>query len=462
MSGRILIVDSVATHRIVLKVKLASAQYAVETCASCEEAEKHLLARMPDLILLNMSDPKEDRHGFCRKLRQMPGGEKLVIVGICAADNSKARFAALDAGADDVLPGQVSDALMQARVRSLLRRRNVGLEWQMRDETSRVLGFDEDRTDFVVPASVAVITDRADSGKSCVEMLQKTLNYRVALISSAGALGHKASPKTDLFVIDGTFTDRPRASLFQLISDIHAREETRKATKIVILPQGRHNQAAMLLDLGADDVVFADVTPEELALRARALIAHKLKQDRLRDRVRTGLLAAVTDPLTGLYNRRYAQTHLQRIAEQAYASGRQYAVMVVDIDHFKQINDTYGHRVGDDVLCQLADRLRRNCRAIDLLARIGGEEFLIAMPNTTAERAHRAAERMRELVNSTPFILTDRSETLHVTISVGIAVDGLDNVGEARLDTVFDRADAALYQSKAAGRNMVSMSVDAA
>jgi len=218
----------------------------------------------------------------------------------------------------------------------------------------------------------------------------------------------------------------------------------------------------MLLDLGADDVVFSDVTADELALRARALIAHKLKQDRLRDQVRNGLLAAVTDPLTGLYNRRYAQTHLQRIADQAYSSGREYAVMVVDIDHFKLINDNYGHRTGDDILCQLAERLRRNCRAIDLLARIGGEEFLVAMPNTTTERAHQAAERMRELVNNTPFTPSSTAKPLNVTISVGVAVDDLEHARKTALESVFDRADAALYKSKAAGRNMVSISMNAA
>jgi len=462
MSGRILIIDSVATHRIVLKVKLTSAQYAVETCESCAEAEGLITANLPDLILMNMSDAVEDRHAYCRKLRSRPGGERLAIVGICVPDNSRARFAALDAGADDVLPGQVGDALMQARVRSLIRRRNVGLEWQMRDETSRALGFDEDRADYVIPARVSVLTDRPDTGATFVEMLQSELNYRVKLVRSAHALGPAISKKTDLFVIDGTFADRPRASLFQLISDIHARQETRQATKIVVLPKGRHNQAAMLLDLGADDVVFSNISAAELALRAKALVAHKLKQDRLRDRVRNGLLAAVTDPLTGLYNRRYAQTHLQRIADQAYASGREYAVMVVDIDHFKAINDTHGHRVGDDILVQLAERLRQNCRAIDLLARIGGEEFLIAMPNTSAQKAHHAAERMRSLVNSKPFQLTDKAGALNVTISVGVAVDGLENIDKPAMENIFDRADAALYQSKAAGRNTVSVSVDAA
>ena len=462
MSGRILIIDSVATHRIVLKVKLASAQYAVETCATCTDAAGLITPNKPDLILLNMSDAIEDRHEFVRNLRKQPGGERLVIVGICVPDNSRARFAALDAGADDVLPNQVGDSLMQARVRSLLRRRNVGLEWQMRDETSRVLGFEEDRIDYVLPAKVSVITDRQHTGAAFAEMLQAKLNFRVSLLNSAGAIGPKARNKTDLFVIDGTSPDRPRANLFQLISDIHAREETRHATKIVILPKGRHNQAAMLLDLGADDVVFSDVTADELALRARALIAHKLKQDRLRDQVRNGLLAAVTDPLTGLYNRRYAQTHLQRIADQAYSSGREYAVMVVDIDHFKLINDNYGHRTGDDILCQLAERLRRNCRAIDLLARIGGEEFLVAMPNTTTERAHQAAERMRELVNNTPFTPSSTAKPLNVTISVGVAVDDLEHARKTALESVFDRADAALYKSKAAGRNMVSISMNAA
>jgi len=448
MSGRILIIDSVATHRIVLKAKLASAQYDVETCATCEEAETMMQDRRPDLVLVNLSDQTEDRYEFCRELRGSPDGDGVAIVGVSVADTSRARFAALDAGADDVLPHQVSDAFMQARIRSLLRRRNVGLEWQMREETSKVLGFEDGRGPFMPRAHIAVLSDNATSGAQIAEMLQNSPEFGVRVTTTAGAIGVEDNPsQNDLFIIDGTLQSRPKGLLFQLI---------------VVLPKGQQSTAAMLLDLGADDVVFDDVSPQELDLRAHALVSHKEQLDHLRDRVKTGLRAAVTDSLTGLYNRRYAENHLKRVAEQAEASGRSYAVMVVDIDHFKAINDTYGHKAGDLVLIEIAKRFNTNFRAIDLLARIGGEEFLVAMPNTAIDQAQIAAERLRALVTETPFDIGEAHPKIRVTVSVGVAVERDEEIGMSTLDTLVVRADEALYKSKAMGRNMVSVSVNAA
>lgn len=463
MPGKILIIDQVATHRIVLKVKLANAQYDIQTCTTCDEARGLLASGNHDLVLINLGGSTEGSHGFCRELRNAPNGDSMVIVGTGVEDTSRARFAALDAGADDVLVPHVSDSLLLARIRSLLRRRNVAFEWQMRDGTSRALGFDEARAEYQHPAQITVVAHQGIAGAHLVETLQSGLGHRVMLSNTALGHGPKDSCRNaDLFVIDATYSKLPKSALFQLISDIHARSETRRAAKMVILPQGEHNKAAMLLDLGADDVVFSNVESDELLLRARVLISHKIQQDRLRDRVRSGLQAAVTDPLTGLYNRRYAETHLDRIADQAQATGRQYALMVVDIDHFKSVNDTYGHSAGDAVLRTLAERLRANFRAIDLLARIGGEEFLIAMPNTTTDQAHFAAERMRRLVNDTPFYVSGQEKPLNITVSVGIAIDGQCEVAPQTPNHLFERADEALYKAKSSGRNTVSIHMSAA
>jgi len=458
MSGKILIIDSVATHRIVLKVKLAAAQYEIQTCANCEEARALIESNCPDMVMINLADDTDNSHAFCRYLRHRPGGETLAIIATGVPDTSRARFAALDCGADDVLVPRASDALLLSRIRSLLRRRHVAFEWQMRDGTSPALGFDEARADFNPPAQVTVIGNNLACGAQLVQTLQSGLGHRVYLSTTGlDVAPQNKSRNADLFVIDATLSNQPKSALFQLISDIHARSDTRRASKMVILPNGEHNKAAMLLDLGADDVVFSGASSDELVLRARALISHKLQQDRLRDRVRTGLQAAVTDPLTGLFNRRYAETHLKRIADQAQATGRQYALMVLDIDHFKSVNDTYGHPAGDAILRSLAARLRSNFRAIDLLARIGGEEFLIAMPNTSTDQAHIAAERMRRLVNDTPFNISGQDQPLNITVSVGIAIERAHERSSETPDDLFACADQALYVAKASGRNMVSV-----
>ncbi len=459
MSGRILIVDTVATNRIVLKVKMLSAQFRVDTCSSSLEAEAIIATRRPDLILINLSDPMEDRYAFCKALRAESETASIAVIAVGVPDTSKARFAALDAGADDVLPRPMSDTLLLARIRSLLRVRSASQELLLRDGTSRALGFEEANTSFEAPAHVALLNPSNALNTALLKTLKTGLHQMVHAVKIQDVLGEAKAP--DLLVIDGTRQDIATNLLYGLVSDLRSRSETRLSTQLVIVPNNEPDIAAMFLDLGADDVVPCGTSADEIFLRAKSLIRRKLQHDRLRDTVRNGLNAAVTDPLTGLYNRRYVDPHLARMAEQSRNAGRDLAVMIMDIDHFKCINDTYGHTVGDDVLIEVADRLRDNLRAIDLVARIGGEEFLVAMPRTSPHQAKIAANRLRHLVNCTPFKIRG-ADPIQVSVSVGVAISGGCRMEKPELTRMCDRADAALYAAKSAGRNQVAMSRNAA
>ncbi len=463
MSGRILIIDTVATNRIVLKVKMLAAQFSVDACSSRIEAEAIISTNRPDLILINLSDPVEDRHDFCRVLKNDPETSNIAVIAVGVADTSKARFAALDVGADDVLPNPMNDTLLLARIRSLLRVRSASQEIILRDSTSRALGFEEANAPFETAAHVALISHEDTCDATLNQMLLDGLGQPVRALASNCVLKQTAvTPVPDLFVIDGAHPDCDRKALYRLVSDLRSRSETRLSTQLIVVPHSEPEMAAMFLDLGADDIVTSGTSEGELTLRAKALIRRKLLHDRLRDTVRNGLHAAVTDPLTGLYNRRYVQAHLTRLAEQSRGSGRELAVMMLDIDHFKQVNDTHGHAAGDQVLVQLADRLRENLRAIDLVARVGGEEFLVAMPRTSAAQAHLAADRLRRLVNERPFDLGNGGQKLKVTASVGVATSGRHDIETRHLNKICDQADAALYAAKSAGRNQVAMSKSAA
>ena len=165
------------------------------------------------------------------------------------------------------------------------------------------------------------------------------------------------------------------------------------------------------------------------------------------------LVMAVTDPLTGLYNRRYANNHLESLIIRHQAGGRGLAAMMLDLDRFKSINDNHGHGAGDEVLCEFARRLRESVRGIDLVSRIGGEEFLVIMP----EDAERVAQRVRGAVEEAGFSLKDVATPLKVTVSIGLAFHRMQEAG----GTLIGRADAALYASKNRGRNMVTMATAA-
>ena len=463
MSGRILIIDTVATNRIVLKVKMLAAQFAVDACSSRIEAEAIISTNRPDLILINLSDPVEDRHEFCRTLKNDPQTSGIAVIAVGVADTSKARFAALDVGADDVLPRPMNDTLLLARIRSLLRVRSASQELLLRDSTSRALGFEDANALFETAAHVALLCPDETANQDLVHMLNKGLGQPVRELQTTGVLKETAvSPVPDLFVIDAAQSHTGDHALFRLVSDLRSRSDTRLSTQLIIVPHGKPDMAAMFLDLGADDIVTSGTSQGELSLRAKALIRRKLLHDRLRDTVRNGLHAAVTDPLTGLYNRRYVESHLNRLAEQSRGSGRELAVMMLDIDHFKSVNDTYGHAAGDKVLVQLADRLRENLRAIDLVARVGGEEFLVAMPRTSAAQARNAANRLRRLVNCRPFDLGGDRQKLRVTVSVGVAVSDQIGVKQTELTRMCDQADAALYAAKSAGRDQVALCKSAA
>ncbi len=466
MPARVLIVDSVATNRIVLKVKLLAARYDVQPCASIAEARALIRRDRPDLILLDMVQRDADPLEFCRDLKAGPETATIPIIVLGTFPQAGQRVDALNAGADDVLGKPVHDVMLQARIRSLLRSRDAEAELRLRDDTHHALGFAEPALGFEPQTRLTLLSPEGDrDAPSRHRALEAALGQRCAALTLDAALDHApggAAP--DVLVLDGASLSDERfaATVFRLVSELRSRPESRHTAQLAILPPGAEAMAAMVLDIGADDLATGDVTMAELAMRCRTLARRKRQSDRLRDTVRDGLKAAVTDPLTGLYNRRYALAHLERLAKAARAERRQFAMMVLDIDHFKAFNDSYGHAVGDRVLQGVAERLRESLRPQDLVARIGGEEFLVAMPDTGAEEARIAAERLREIIGSTPFLARAEGPALSVTMSIGVAMGGADAVESEALELIFDRADAALYEAKTAGRNTVNMDRTAA
>lgn len=457
MSGRILIIDGVATNRILLKVKLLSAQYQVTAVPNQMQAQAVMDQDRPDLIIVDLADRSEDRHAFCKSLRDNLQTSDIAILGTGAANTARARLAALDVGVKDLLSHPIDEAFLLARVRSLLRLKNVHSEIWVRDTAGRALGFEEEKQHLGARGRVQLLTASVSNVPDFIDRTARALMPNAQIISfdrclAAGSM--MAAP--DLYVIDTTGMIDPHDSLFRLSADLRSRRETRLATQLVIVPPGATGIAAAALDLGADDVAMADVSAEELIRRCTALLDQKRKLDKFHTTVKDGLRAAVTDPLTGLYNRRYADPYLHALSEKSLQTGQEFAIMMIDIDHFKAVNDTYGHAVGDHVLTTLAARLRDNLRGIDLIARVGGEEFLVALPQTDRTLAEATADRLRTAVNDTPFAVAEDAGPLEITISIGVAVGGATPFEHARPDRVCRMADGALYAAKTTGRNKVS------
>ncbi|HET7335357.1 MAG TPA: diguanylate cyclase, partial [Rhizomicrobium sp.] len=174
--------------------------------------------------------------------------------------------------------------------------------------------------------------------------------------------------------------------------------------------------------------------------------------DRLRHNVQLSLEMAITDQLTGLHNRRYMGRHLSTLVDGATKTDKPLSFLIMDIDHFKLVNDTHGHDIGDEVLREFSNRISANVRGIDLACRYGGEEFVVVMPDTEPDFAYTVAERLRKQVETTPFAISRDPGNLNITISIGIAaVEGQSDTAE----TLLHRADQALYRAKREGRNRV-------
>ena len=447
MTRRILIVDDVPTNRIILKVKLSAACYEAVLAASGPEALDLARASPPDLVLLDYAMPVMDGIAVCRALRADPVTAKVPVIMFTASGDETAKIEALRAGADDFLIKPIDDKVLLARIRNLMRARSGELA-----ESSAALegfGLAEPSADFEMPGRVALIASRPETALRWRATLAPHLGGPITPMTRESAL-EGANPPTDLYVI-AVDLDAPGSGM-QLMSDLRSRPASAHAAICLVLPADAHSAAATALDLGADDVLREGFDGAEAALRAQALIARKRTGDRMRARLAEGLRLAVTDPLTGLYNRRYALPTLGRMLADSARTRLGCAVLVLDIDRFKSVNDRFGHAAGDAVLAEVAARLRSALRPGDLIARIGGEEFLVALPDVSEPEALAMAERLRQGVAARPFVVVPGDQGLRVTVSIGLA---LAAAPAQAADAVLACADRALMMAKADGRDQV-------
>jgi two-component system cell cycle response regulator len=478
MSGRILIVDDVATNRIVLKVKLAAARYDVVLASNGHEALDIVRNQKIDVILMDVMMPGPSGADVCRMLRAVRATANIPIILITAVEDDETRLEGLEAGADDFLSRPVDDVALLARVRSLLRTREEEREmagdstdWMTdtfqdmsippRDQLDQLqpAGLSEASVPFVSSAKaqpapscgrIGIVCDDPQEASTMALAMSKTFRDKPDTLSRDEALALKSDDVPDVFLIDADLGGRNEG--LRLMSELRSRQATRRAGCVILLPAGDSERAATALDLGAADVTHRPVLPRELAMRLRTQIARKRRAEKLRASLERGLRLAVIDPLTGLYNRRYGLHHLERIAARCRGNGVNAGVILLDIDHFKVVNDTHGHPVGDILLTELAEMLRRQVRVEDVVCRIGGEEFMAVLPDTQLEQVQLVAERLRNSVSEIP-IRVPSGGKLSVTVSMGVTMlDAEDNDPAEAMA----RADRALYHAKDSGRNQVT------
>jgi len=449
MSARILVVDDIEANVRLLEAKLSAEYYEVLTAYDGPTALAMAAAEQPDIVLLDVMMPGMDGFQVCRRLKDDPETRHVPVVLVTALDGRADRIAGLEAGADEFLTKPIDDVMLFARVRSLTRLKTVIDELRVREASGRRIGVIAGAGSRLggTGGRVLIVDDHERQAQRVAAEL--SIEHRPVIESEPEKALLTARGPVDLVIVN--VTARSFDGL-RFCAQLRSDEATRHLPILAIVDFDERPRLMKALDIGVNDLLSKPIDPQELSARARTQIRRKRYTDYLRDNLDHSLELAVTDQLTGLHNRRYMTGQLDALVKRAAHGGEPVAALLIDIDHFKKINDGYGHDVGDEVLREFAVRLASNVRAVDLPCRYGGEEFVVVMPGTRIEDAERIAERIRLHVAGSPFRVAHGTELLTATISIGVAATlGPDDTP----DTLLKRADEGLYEAKSSGRNKV-------
>ncbi len=451
MTARVLVVDDILANVKLLEARLSAEYFEILTAYSGKEALDILARERVDVVLLDVMMPGMDGFEVCRRIKAQTKLAHLPVIMVTALDQPSDKVQGLEAGADDFLTKPVDDIALITRVKNLSRLKVLSDELMMRASTTQELGVSgnaaPDWSQAGGQGRILLVEDHARSAQRIVEAIGKAHTVAVEREPQV-ALMKAAEQPLDLLIVSLSLTG---SDGLRLCSQVRSLDRTRHTPIIIMAEPGDDARLLRGLDMGVNDYLLRPIDRNEMLARIKTQIKRKRHADLLRARLDQGMEMAITDALTGLHNRRYMESHLATLVTQAIQAGRSLSVLVADIDYFKSVNDTYGHDSGDVVLREFAARFRRNTRGIDLACRMGGEEFVIIMPDTDLARAMQVGERLRACIAADPFQITPDTH-LRVTASVGIAtLERRDDTPE----TVFKRADTALYAAKREGRNRV-------
>lgn len=455
MTARVLVIDDILPNVKLLEAKLSGEYFDVITALSGAEGIEKAETQSPDIILLDVMMPVMDGFEACQRLKSNPATAHIPIVMVTALTDATDRVRGLEAGADDFLSKPVNDIALMARVRSLVRLKMMVDEWRVRESTASQFGFVGNRMSLLSEPSekarVLVVEDRDFEAEKFIETLKRDDDNVIAVKAGEQALQQCQQNDFDIITIS---LDLAGEDSLRLISQLRSHDRTRSIPILMVADEADMKRIARGLELGAYDYILRPVDRNELLARVRTQVRRKRYQDHLRSNYEMSLSLALTDSLTGLFNRRYLMVHLEKLLTKTRETSKALCVMMLDIDHFKHVNDTYGHAVGDEVLKTFAERISKRLRGVDLIARLGGEEFVVIMPDTNIDIAILVAERLRRVIADEPFAVSAGPGHIPVTVSIGAAI--VEN-GNMTVEQAIKAADEELYHAKENGRDCVYM-----
>ena len=447
--SKILIVDDEPLNAKLLAAMIPSDEYDTVRVFSGEEALKIVADLRPDLILMDIMMPDLNGYELTRILKSDPESRDIPIVLVTAFGGTDCEIKGLEAGADEFLNKPVNRTELLARTKSLLSLRQYKEQIKTRtcsinSITSEGKGKNLSENDINLPSILIVEDNRIDA-----KLIQSYLQAEPFQIKIAQdgeeAISCAQQERIDVILLDLIL---PGINGYKVCSTLKEMEGTQNIQIVAITSLSDLDSKLKSIELGVDDYLVKPVNRHILRTRVKSLIKKKALLDKLCNRYEMAVHSAITDKLTGLYNRRFFDYFLDLEIKRSSRQKTSLALLLIDIDNFKRINDTFGHLFGDNVLNKFGKLLKTKIREIDMAARYGGEEFAVVMSNTGCEEAVKIADRIRQSIQAYSF----DKENFTTTVSIGIALYPLD---ANSLNELIENSDYALYKSKRNGKNRV-------
>jgi two-component system, cell cycle response regulator len=448
-TAKILVVDDEPLNRKLIQATLSRLPYTIISASNGLEALEMVRAQSPDLVLLDVMMPGLSGYEVTEQMKGDPVTREIPIILITAMDSVENKIRGIEAGADEFLNKPIHAAELHARVKSLLRLRQYEQQMKARIQAQRIEAEQTTGAGLHDLPSVLLVEDDERDARLIQMQLQGQPYTFQTVRTGEEAISRAQQEKVDIILLDLLL---PGMDGFGVLSLLKEKEETRNIQVVVITSLPDLESRIRGLETGVDDYLVKPVNVHELRVRMNALIKKKLYLDTLQGGHHQAIQTAVTDKLTGLYNPAYFRYFLDLEIKRSRRHDYPVALLMADIDDFKQINDTLGRLAGDEVLKAVGAIFRENIREIDVGVRSGGEEFAAVLPHVDEGAALMIGRRLKGIVENHPFLQPKGESVGKIKVSIGVSVFPK---GANSAEELIQRAGEALSRAKQEGKSRV-------